>query len=150
MGRGNFIPYNPKNLNGQNTFTCEFFYVNTSSNEEDQEHFYDNLKEFLESNLPKSFVRFNKNMNKQDETSFMENNLVEVVLGDNEWSIAIVIRELETNDSCRNFAPKYVRYLYKKLMKEFFKHGFICSIRTSAWTSHTIRSEDEIERIKFT
>jgi len=149
MGRGNTLPNIPRDANGEFVLKYEMFYVNPSYNEEgeitddDDEQFHSDLDSILPKSFDKPSTRlYNPGGYGQDELIYAYNTMVQVCFKDNERSLAVIIREIQDNDRPeRNFAPKYIGYLYKKLALGLLDMGYELSVRDGAWCSKKLTKE---------
>lgn len=137
MGKGNFLPWNPRDEHGYFTLACEYFYVDICDEEG-----YDDMMNVIQSCLPKTFKQ-NIHLINNDECIQAENELISLSIGNNETSYAIVIREREIDSPARHFAYRYVQKLYVKIRNRLFELGFKLSLRRDAWTCTPITQKIE-------
>ena len=139
MGRGNWCPSQYESDRGAN-----FYYVPTSGwgyeNEGDEfdQDLYDmeheDLIQGIRNCLPKSFYSmrdFYVWKNGRDERVIFRNKLYEVVLADNEWSIAVCFY-------VREDAPAFALGNITKVSERFFKklgESYDLYFRDGAWMS---------------
>jgi hypothetical protein len=144
MGKGNFIPYNPRDEHGYTILACEFFYVEIETNGYDNEDIYNYMLQVIRECLPNTFKEETYWYN-NDECVIAQNQLIEVAVGDNGWGYAIVVREREVDNPARHFAARYVHKLYVRLRNTLFERGFKLSLRRDAWTCTPITRKLEEE-----
>jgi len=135
-GVGNFIP----NTLREN----DFIYIEYPENMEDYEYDieYENLIENIIEILPKSFYIDNRPLNKYDTLQsynhnfggvlLASNDLYEVGLYDNTWSIALVIA---TKENAPAFADANLSKVSKKIFDKLNENGLSLHIRNGPWMS---------------
>lgn len=130
MGRGNYLP------NTHKPYKMVYIKYPDSAYLDDIEYdmgmWYEDLKANIILSLPKSFkAPRNKKWGIDDNIIIAENGLYDVLLADNEHSIALV---LMVNDNELSFAGSKMDSIFDKLLYKLWEM-YSLSFRSTAWTS---------------
>ena len=151
MGRGNWLPHPPHERNWKMIYVELPIYIHFDENEEEiedsSEWAYEDFCNDLSLILPKSFIINNpkKWVNwDRDVVIFAENDLMQILLADNQNTLAVTFL---IKEDAPNYANSKLEQTYNKVAYELWKI-YDLSIRSGPWTSSRWILPNEFRKVR--